>query len=37
MNTLRNFVHVYALYRKTHGVRYSAKVAYEIAVIGVSF
>ncbi len=38
MTTLRNFAAVYALYRSGgHSVRYSVRVAYEIAVLGASF
>ncbi len=38
MSTLRNFAAVYALYRSGgHSVRYSVRVAYEIAFLGVPF
>jgi hypothetical protein len=34
---MKDFFAVYRLYRKHHGPRYSAWIAYQIAVIGAAF
>jgi hypothetical protein len=37
MNTLREFLSVFKLYRRHHSVIYSARIAYGIAVRGLPF
>lgn len=37
MSRLLEFLRIYATYRKFHTAKYSARVAYEIAIKGASF
>jgi len=37
MSKLIEFISVYRLYRRAHGVRHSARIAYGIAFLGLPF
>lgn len=37
MRQLIDFVAVYRMYRRYHGIRYSARIAYGVAFLGLPF